>query len=347
MIRKLARIAGLIAAIPASILIALAFITPITPSGALYLFGLTVVVVGTISAPWRQTRRRGLVRAGLILLLVTAGARLLSPINNSVVKVIILPEGIRTSWLNDLFDEQDVTLFAERLLSLFGAISPDEDQNLLPAMQAAFAAMRDESGQTSSPFIRTYLRLQRPDSFDLVIVEPDAAQIPDVGVIFLHGYTGNFTMPCWVFAQDFRTINAVTVCPSVGWRGDWWTPDGEATVRTTLTYLHERGVNRIYLAGLSNGAVGASEMAGRIASDLAGLILISGISSDPADSGLPTLLIQGAHDTRMPADIMRAYAGDDATYIELDSDHFMMLKQADAVYDSINTWLEHQEITNS
>jgi surfactin synthase thioesterase subunit len=106
----------------------------------------------------------------------------------------------------------------------------------------------------------------------------------------------------------------------------------------------------MYLAGLSNGAVGASEMAGRMASDFAGLILISGGSSDAEDSGLPVLTIQGARDTRMPADLMRAYAermGENTTYVELDGDHFMMLKQAEAVHQAINTWLANQEAEHS
>src|SRR5262249_43996698 len=151
-------------------------------------------------------------------------------------------------------------------------------------------------GSPPSPFLSTYLGLEHPQAFDAVVVEPGTPQPAQVGVIFLHGFAGNFTMPCWLLAQAARPIGAVTICPSVGWRGDWWTADGEPTLRAPLDCLHSRGVRRIYLAGLSNGAVGASVFAARLQGELAGLILISGSDPSAQLSDLPTLIVQGSND---------------------------------------------------
>jgi pimeloyl-ACP methyl ester carboxylesterase len=212
---------------------------------------------------------------------------------------------------------------------------------LADAMYAGYQAMGAEQALSPSPFARTYHNLQRPEAFDAVVIESTEAQ-PEPGVIFLHGFTGNFTMPCWLVAQAVQPIGGLTVCPSVGWRGDWWTADGEATLRATIDYMRGRGVKRIYLAGLSNGAVGASELAHKLTDEISGLILISGASPSAQDSGLPVLVLAGKTDERMPADMMRGYAdrmGPNAAFVELDADHFMLAKKAADIQRVIASWI--------
>ena len=148
--------------------------------------------------------------------------------------------------------------------------------------------------------------------------------------MFLHGFGGNFAVQGWLVAQAAERIGAVTVCPSVGWRGDWWSSNGQQTVRNTLDYLHARGVKRIYLAGLSNGAVGTCRLAPRWASELAGLILISGADPHAADAGLPLLALQGNGGQRMSANLARQVtrqAGKRGTYREFDGDHLLLAKR--------------------
>ena len=346
MIRTLACICGLLAAIPAGVLVGLALITPITPWGALYLLGFVLLVAGALSAPWRRRRYRGMARAGLALLILIVCARLVFAAGGPTTTMLTLPGPGQPRWVNRLLDEQDVALFGERLLAPWGMITPREDQDLLPALHAAYGAMRAAEGSPPSPFLSTYIGREHPQAFDAVVVEPGTTQPAQVGVIFLHGFAGNFTMPCWLLAQAARPIGAVTVCPSVGWRGDWWTVDGEATVRATLSYLQSRGVRRIYLAGLSNGAVGASALAGRLQADLAGLVLISGVDSGADLSGLPTLIVQGSDDERMPAALAQAFArraGTQATYVELSGDHFVLVERADELRQRITAWFERVE----
>jgi predicted esterase len=110
--------------------------------------------------------------------------------------------------------------------------------------------------------------------------------------------------------------------------------------------MHKRGIQRIYLAGLSNGGIGASHLANRFTSELAGLILISGADPDASMSELPVLVIHSKGDERIPVRLAERYiavAGATATYFPLEGDHFVMLKQADQVQDTIMNWLLIQE----
>jgi pimeloyl-ACP methyl ester carboxylesterase len=350
MIRTSACIFGLLAAFPLGVLVGLALTTPITFWGALYLLGAMLLVAGALSAPWRRKRYRGLVRASLALLLLIAGARVALATGGPTTTMLRLPGPGQPRWLNRLLDEQDAALFGERVLAPWGMISPREDQDLLPSMHAAYQAMGAAEGSLPSPFLSTYLGRQGAQAFDAVVVEPGTTQPAQTGLIFLHGFAGNFTMPCWLLAQAARPIGAVTVCPSVGWRGDWWTANGEATLRASLDYLHSRGVRRIYLAGLSNGAVGASRMASRLQGDLAGLVLISGSDANAQLSDLPTLIVQGSGDERMPASLAQRFArraGARATYIEVAGDHFVLVERADELQQQISAWFERVEAGSS
>ena len=114
-----------------------------------------------------------------------------------------------------------------------------------------------------SPFLTTYLNQQRPNEFDVVIAEPTSETLPRSGIIFLHGYGGNFTLQCWLIAEAGNRRGMVTLCPSTAPGGRWWNAHATSILEETITYLHQRGVERIYLAGLSNGGIGASQLAQR------------------------------------------------------------------------------------
>ena len=346
-IRRLLFIAGIVLILPVSLLATLALFTPITPSGALYLIGALLIAAGAITAPWRRTRFRGVTRAGMVLICLVACTRLVVAVRSTTVTLITLPGGQNTRWLDRLVRKRDVALFGVQLAYLTGtAISPREHDGLIPALRAAYAAMDETRATTSSPFLSTYLGRQNSGAFDTVVIEPVGSGHARTAVVFLHGFTGNFTVQGWLVAQAAGRIGAVTVCPSVGWRGDWWTENGQQTVRSTLDYLHARGVKRVYLAGLSNGAVGTCRLAPRLSSELAGLILISGADPHAPDAGLPVLALQGNADQRMPAALalqVAERAGKQGTYREFDGDHLLLAKRAREIQDVLAAWLSQQE----
>jgi hypothetical protein len=344
MIRLLLLTLGTLAALPLLAVIALLPSTPITLVGALYLLGGILIVSGMISAPWWRRRSPTLALLGTILILTIVALRIVFPPSGSRLVLTSLPSQSGSHWLNRIFNEQDVVLFGARVGLQLGLISSAENNGLIPALVETYGQMREMT--PLSPFLVTYLNQQHPSAFDAVIAEAAEDMQPKRGIIFLHGYGGNFTLQCWLMAHAGERIGAITVCPSTGPSGDWWSPQGTVILHQTLTYLQQRGVEQIYLAGLSNGGIGASRLAQRFESDLAGLILISGADPDAPITRLPVLVVQGKYDERIPMEVAERYvtaAGAASTYLLLEGDHFVLLRQADRVQGAIADWITLQE----
>jgi pimeloyl-ACP methyl ester carboxylesterase len=239
-----------------------------------------------------------------------------------------------------------VVLFGAQAAPSLGAISPSEKESLDLKFRRAFREMKAQAATPLSPFLTTYLNLQGPGRFDVVIAEPGSGTPPQNAIIFLHGFGGNFTVQCWLIAQAGEQIDALTVCPSTRVNGDWWSPQGQSILEETLTYLRQRGVERIYLAGLSNGAIGASRLAVKYKDNIVGLILISGADPGAPIMELPVLVVHGKYDERIPVSLMEQYVsagGPHASYHLFEGDHFLLLKQADQVQAVIANWLKQQE----
>lgn len=163
---------------------------------------------------------------------------------------------------------------------------------------------------------------------------------PAVGVVFLHGYGGNFTLNCWQFAQ--AAPDAITVCPSLGVSARWHTRQGREIIRERVAQLRAHGVETVILAGLSKGAIGASIHARSLHRDIDGLVLVSGVSGRARPPGVPTLLVHGRQDTwtpRGPAVRLARRAGRDAQLNELEGGHFLFLQKRAEVRNQIESWL--------
>ncbi|WP_223755374.1 alpha/beta fold hydrolase [Myxococcus sp. RHSTA-1-4] len=336
---------GLVVAPVALLLLVAAARIGASPSGWGYAVGLSLVGAGLLSRPWR--RRRGLTRAGLGLVLCVAAARLVLA-DGTLLETPRLPDGGHR-WVNRIVAERDGTLLAAHALVLSGGVPRSDARDFIPALEAAFDRMDAAEGALATPAVATYLGLQSPKSFDTLVIPPPGSATPETAIVFLHGHAGNFAVYCWQMARAAQAISALTVCPSVGPAGDWWSSRGERTLEATLDWLASRGVRRVYLGGLSNGGAGASVLVSRVSHprlELRGLVLVSGaISQAPAPS-VPTLLVQGRHDSMMPTRSMRAFAerlGRSATYVELDSGHFAFLDRHAECERAIATWLRERE----
>ena len=346
MLRAIAFLLALAGALPLLALVALAVVTPITRWGWLYLLGGCLLVIAGLIAPWGGRRALAFGSTGLVLVVLVAGLRVVRAGGGTSTTMVTLPGRTSAPWIARLIDEQDVALAGARLLPRLRLFTARESLDLVPAMARSYRSMRSAEGSTPSPFVRTYLGRQRPEAFDTVVVEPASGRAASTAVVFLHGYTGNFTLPCWLVAQAARAIDAITVCPSVGWEGHWWNEDGERTLAATLAYLRQRDVQRVYLAGLSNGAIGATRLAARVHPPLAGLILISGASAGLPLPDVPSLIVHGREDERIGVAGARAYArrlGTRATYVEVDGTHFALAARAEEVREAIAAWLRRQE----
>ncbi|HLO17560.1 MAG TPA: alpha/beta hydrolase [Anaerolineales bacterium] len=352
MLRALSSVLGLLFALPILGLIALAFVLPITISGIGYVIGCALAIFGLLIAPWGRKYSLILVLTDVIVIALVAGTRLVLTKRDrtSNLRVITLPQGKETRWINTLIDEQDSLILGEALFHRIGGDSPWEHEGITTALHTAYSEMRSAQRVFASPFVSTYLGLQRPTSFDTVIIKPEVVRHSEVAVIFLHGYMGNVTAQCWEIAQAAGKFGAITVCPSTDWKGQWWQPEGQAILQAIFRYLREQGTEKFYLGGFSNGGFGISRLVSKLSKEdgLSGLFFIDGIAGGASikETGLPILIIEGAQDERVPAGEVRQIAeviGDLATYVELEGDHFIIMKHPKLVQDTITAWLENHE----
>lgn len=344
MTNLLLRVVGWFAALPYLVVLFLVVTGPATWSGILYVLALGAMVIGLTTMPLEgrpKRRRRGLTRGGLAAIAVVAFLRCFTAGSGTTMSMNDAHGG-SARLVDRVVDEADVAVAGTRVLVASGLLADDAPE-LPGAMRAAYDDMRKTQGDAPSPVFATYLGLQRPGAFDLVMVEPpwDVAKQDDAALIFLHGYAGNFALPCWQMARAVAPLGIVTACPSTRWVGDWWSPEGEATIRRTVDVLHARGVKKIVLAGLSNGGYGASRLAPRMKGAFAGVVLISGAAPDAGPPGVPTLVIHGAKDSMAGLEEARAYAGRHAArLVVLDAGHFAMLVRAEENDRAVRDFVE-------
>jgi pimeloyl-ACP methyl ester carboxylesterase len=343
---------GVILALPVLAVISLSLGLPVTISGIGYLLGCALVAAGLILFPWAGRNAILLAIIGIIIVALVASVRLILAGQETapIIKMIVLPQNKETHWFNTLVDEQDSLIVGEAVFHLIGGDSPTEHKGIATALHADYSEMRTTQRVFSSPFVSTYLNLQRANHFDVVIIKPEINHPPEFALVFLHGYMGNVTAQCWEVAQAVKHLGAVTVCPSTGWRGDWWQPQGQAVLHSTFEYLREQGIQKFYLGGFSNGGISIGRLASqlKIENGLRGLILIDGFDNgaDVRELGLPVLILEGLQDERIPAAYARQVAeeiGDLGTYVEVNGDHFLIMKQPASVQKAIAKWLEMQE----
>jgi len=352
-VRYLLCLLGLVFAFPLIALVRFAITTPITISGIAYLIGYSLAIIGLITAPLWRKFSSVIILTGITAILLIAGTRIAfakRQEESSKLKMVLLLQNKETRWINYLIDEQDGVLFGEAALLRLGGVWPQEHENIVPSLYEGYSELRTIQSVFPSPFASTYLNLEKPAGFDAIVIEPEE-HAPKFGLVFLHGYMGNVTIQCWRIAQAIEKLGGLTICPSTDWTGAWWGSSGQAMVRATFLYLHERGIQIIYLGGFSNGSLGAGRLAPSLAGEddsLNGLILIAGVSnaSEIRKMGFPILVIQGTQDQRMPATNAQQFTeevGGLVTYVEIESDHFLIMKQPALVQRAITNWLEDRE----
>jgi pimeloyl-ACP methyl ester carboxylesterase len=345
--RYILLIVGIFLSLPLIILLLFVPTTPVSAVGIIYLLSYCLIVIGMIGAPWWSRRSVMILLTGVTMALATGAIRTMFPPSGTRMNLISLPRQSGPRLLNRIFDEQDVVLFGAQAAPYLGAISPSEKNSLDIKFSQTFREMRLQGVTPLSPFLTTYLDQQRPNEFDAILAEPASEASPKSGIIFLHGSGGNFTLQCWLIARAGYGIDAMTVCPSTSVSGAWWNTQGQSILEETFAYLRQRGVERIYLTGLSNGGIGASRLAHRYKNELKGLILISGADPDAEITELPVLLLHGKYDERISTSFPAQYAsaaGHNATYHLFEGDHFLLLKQRDQVQAVIIDWLSQQEL---
>jgi pimeloyl-ACP methyl ester carboxylesterase len=342
---RLLSITSAVLLVPALLLLGVGLIAPASGWGIGALVGLVAVAVGLlIRGRWRHLTR---IAAALLLVVLLLRCAVVRGDDPSIIRMITLSSSRAqntsggTKLRSKIVPERDLALSGSRLLELQGTV-PRGFPDLLGA---AYDRMERELGPLPSALPATYLGQQSPESFDTVIVAPGGESRPSTALVFLHGYAGNVTLLCWTVARAVRPQGILTACPSVGFEGDWWSADGARTLRATLEHLRRRGIRRFFLAGLSNGARGASILAPRFRRQLAGLVLLSGLSGRAGRPGVPVLMVYGRRDPAAPPQRVRAYvrrARAGVRRVTLPGDHFVLLTREAAVRAAIARWIQQR-----
>lgn len=313
-------------------------------SGALAL-GLLLSMVGLFVLHAQRGVAHRLLAAGALLVLGPWLLRVALVRGSEQARLTTLPEDSGPRLLSRLYPEADGTLTAASVLRLTRGLRDPEATKLGSILREAYERTEPNAAMMPTPAIATYLGLQSAHGFDTIVIRPPEQRVAaDGALVFLHGYAGNFYVYCWEAAQAAAAANLLTLCPSTGASGTWWEPSGEATLLAVLDYAHAIGMNRIYLAGLSNGAAGASVLALKHQARLAGLVLISGVRAEQPPT-LPLLIIQGSSDQMMTPSSARAYAkrAPAASYQELPGGHFIFLSDYQRVRPLIADFLQALE----
>jgi len=301
---------------------------------------MALVVAGMI-APWRDEATYA---GGIALLLLSAIViyRLVEADAGASLRTYTGPAMGDGRMLDRLVPERDVAIGGSNLLVMTGQI---REPGLLDALRGGYDRMRSAEGAVPSSVISTFAVGQTPEDHTVHRYSPGGRfDAPEAAVVFLHGYIGNVTLECWQVAQAAGPVGLDTFCPSTEWTGRWADRDGRAIVASTLAHLRSRGVRRVYLIGLSAGAIGASRMAHAL--DIEGLVLISGASRQANPARVPTLVLQGDRDTMTPPGPARAYArrAARARYVEVEgASHWLILSHHERVTEELRRWLARRE----
>jgi pimeloyl-ACP methyl ester carboxylesterase len=305
---------------------------PATPSSFGYLTGLFLTLLG----PLLPTKRALVALAGLAMVLGIAALRMSTADRTGMLR---LPAG-SPSHTGRLFEERDLALAGVLLSGPLHVLPRGELEGVLAATREAYSEMEADVGRVPTPVLHTSLLLQHPDGFDVVVFEPKAKT--ERALVFLHGYTGNTTLLCWLVAHPAAEAGLTTVCPSMDFIGRWASEPGERTLTATLAWLKARGVKRVVLGGLSNGGVGASVLAEGHRSEIEGLLLVSGSAPESSPPVVPALLLHGSRDSMMTVEVAREFAarsGGLARSVEVPEGHFALLMRRQELGFEIATWL--------
>jgi pimeloyl-ACP methyl ester carboxylesterase len=175
-------------------------------------------------------------------------------------------------------------------------------------------------------------------------------------IVFLHGSAGNFKAYLWVWSRLAEELGLAIITPSCGF-GTWDQPCLNAVLEAIedASTVAQIDHNHIYLAGLSNGGLGATRLAEMSPNLFAGLILISPVldskivhSQAFQDSwrDRPTLVVTGEVDRRVPLSYveenlstLRSGGVTVTGIIHPGEDHFLFFSQPWGVLNDVADWL--------
>jgi predicted esterase len=243
-------------------------------------------------------------------------------------------------WLSRIADERETVLTGLRFSNLLGMIRGPEVEHLDRLLRRAYSP--EFEPWPNAAVINALPGLHR----HLEHVPVGSTRRPCL--VFLHGFGGQLTAYLQVLEQALGD-RYVIVAPFLDFTGAFWTERGKQAV-TTLVSKHlppEVDRERVFLVGLSNGAIGTTALLQdpEIARYFRGFILVSG-SGEVLRSELDAdvLMIAGTEDQRFPVTYNEGVAaalrrsGARVESLSLPADHFIWLSHSRQMTDAIDGW---------
>ena len=239
------------------------------------------------------------------------------------------------------------TAFAGLYLSSLQGLLDDEEQADLEAiLDVEYELLKSDSrfaGLPNALLVRSDAKTVRFLSW-----VPGSGRYPCI--IFLHGYGGMLTPYLRTLVDSQLGGEAVLLAPMLNNDGDWWEADAAGVLQRLLLHLPVQvDRDRIYVMGLSNGAVGAIRLVAQpqLAGVFRGFILVSGAALLDSETSVDTrvLMVHGRHDVRFGVPYMDQCArrlresGAETELHLLDSNHFMLLTRTPALASIISDWM--------
>lgn len=317
-------------------------------SGWLYAVSLFACGVGCWRGPPLARFRPGPGTVGALVFLAVGVARIASSGDDPRGHLTLEPRGESGRFISRLFEERDGAILGARMIAASGAVEGRELARLGEVMTAHYPRMDADGLALGTPILPTYLDLHTPEAFDGYTFEPEEPST--TALVFLHGSGGSFVLMCWQVARTATAAGLSAHCPAMAASGRWNTELGRAILDAQLDALRARGIERVVLAGLSNGALALSEMAPtlltrrREAPSIVGLVLVSGVRWEAEPTSLPTLVLHGREDTMTHIEPARSYAegATNVELVELPSGHFAILEDHERVEEALGAFLERR-----
>jgi pimeloyl-ACP methyl ester carboxylesterase len=333
--------------VAAVVLIATVFFTEGNGLGAgtFALATLPVLLLGIPRAIARPERRIVMILTGLFAFDLAYGAWRVTRVapDPGLAFCVDGACGATPPFLARLIREDETAYSGIPLSDALGWLSDPERVTAVPATHRVYDELAGLRG--GRPGVNGLFLSSNADRVEeLVSMPPGDGKVP--ALVFLHGFGGEITPCVSIVARSPIGQRYAIVAPALDLSGYWWTRDGREVLERTLATLPERiDRDRLWLVGLSNGAIGATHLG--TDARFRGVILIVGADA-PRDGERfpgPVLAIAGRDDPRFPIEGIRGaaerfrWAGTDVTLEERAGDHFVLFTDPEGVTGTMASWL--------
>lgn len=308
---------------------------------------LLIFVLLQPSAKFRTSKAVtvGAILVFVLLLVVGTSREVVSPNGGEITR---LPDRGMPNRFDQLLPEEDIVFVGTRMMSLLLGVTPNEANGLMPAIAQSYQTMREQEGNFTSPLLSSLFGLSSANAFDVLSFCGEKCRVAPrhAAIVHIHGVGGNWALICWRLAQAADVIGAEVICPSRNIMGSWYSKAGQEIINRVFESLKGRDISKIYLSGLSAGALSISVIAPKLADKIDGLILLYGAHPNLSSSKIRTLYIYGSDDERFPLNLMRAVGkarksvGDNIEIHEIPGDHLTIVKQPQLIIPLIEHWLQ-------